>query len=388
MLARGLVVLLVTAAVLVPSAEAARRPAVELSLVPLSRAAIGTPARALPLQHDSGVISNATAAFESFSGTATMFQNLGRLTGYALDYGDGFGNASGVTEVATEVDRYKSAADAKKGLAFWKLDEAVVGKLGRFGFQASQHAFSVPTLGRARFGTTWTGTVPGVAPTSVAIAEVADGTYALDASVSAGSAARAKTLATKLIEQLDARLHLALAGRLHGKTAKLPAKLKAGPPRGGPDLAPASITPTDLGQGTVEDQGYSVDPEALSDYGESMEPGGSFDALSQQIEWYPSAAEASFLSIYQGAALGAAFAGPGSVFTPVDVSSVGDDARGAIEEVVSATGSQVYLAIVTLANGHATDLLFGLSKSAPIQASDVANLAQIAANKLNAVVGG
>lgn len=380
---------LAAAAVLAPSAVARSHVTVKLPLVPLPASSIGSVAKALPLQHDSGVVSNATAAADSFGATTAYFNKLGRVTGYALDYGDGFSKAPGVTEVQSEVDRYKTTHDANNGILFWRLDDSVIGALGKYGFQVSEHAFPVPKLGRVRFGDEWTGTVPGVAPNSVATVQVADGTYVLSVDVGAASVATAKALATTLVKKLDARLHQALAGHLHGTPAKLPAKLKAGPPQGGPDLSTLPLTTTDLGQGTVTDQGYNVDPQALSDYGVDMQPGGSFDLLSQEIEWYPTADAATFLSAFREAGLAALFSAPtGSQFTPVDLSSVGDDARGAIIQVKTTTGSTAYLALVALAKGEATDLILGESRSTAPQASDLTNLAQLAANKLNAAVTG
>ena len=45
---------------------------------------------------------------------------LGRVSGYALDYGHGESGGAGITEVWTSVDAYKTSADAAKGLAYWR----------------------------------------------------------------------------------------------------------------------------------------------------------------------------------------------------------------------------------------------------------------------------
>jgi hypothetical protein len=74
--------------------------------------------------------------------------------------------------------------------------------------------------------------------------------------------------------------------------------------------------------------------------------------------------------------------------TPVDVSSVGDNAQASIVSVTpKGSGAPIYLAVVILTKGQATDLIFA-GKQVPIQSSDVANLAHAAASHLDAGVTG
>src|SRR6185437_8819642 len=116
-------------------------------------------------------------------------------------------------------------------------------------------------------------------------------------------------------------LRRALRGRLHGKPVKLPAKAKPGPPPGGPDLSLLALRASDLvGQVTV-DKRYVSDPAAISDYSVFMLPAGQFDGLDQEIEWYPSANEASFFADFENAA---ALAQDNT--TALDLSSLGDGA--------------------------------------------------------------
>ena len=113
LLFRGLIVVAVLAAVAVPAASA-KSPAVKLSVLPLPSTALG-PAKSLPLQYDSGVVTNAEAAAYSLGGAkASLFAGFGRFTGYALDYGIDASGGSGVTEVTTEVDKFVQARGARR----------------------------------------------------------------------------------------------------------------------------------------------------------------------------------------------------------------------------------------------------------------------------------
>src|SRR2546423_6110021 len=127
------VIVALAAAVFVPAASASRAHRVKLSLVPLPKSALGAAGKSLALTHDSGVVSNALAAGKSSSGTPSSFKKLGRVTGYDLTYGDPFRAGTGVTEIASGVEQYKTAADAKKGLAFWRKDDAQITSLEQFG---------------------------------------------------------------------------------------------------------------------------------------------------------------------------------------------------------------------------------------------------------------
>ena len=132
-----------------------------------------------------------------------------------------------------------------------------------------------------------------IAPVSGVDEQVADGRYVLDVIVTSGDASTAEALAPKLAGKLDARFRLARKGRLHARPVKLP-KLKAGPPPGGPDLSALALRKSDLvGKVTLLKQ-YVVDPAAISDFSVFMLPAGRFDALDQEIEWFPVANEANF----------------------------------------------------------------------------------------------
>jgi hypothetical protein len=361
------------AAVLVPTASAGRSHSVKLRLVPLPRSALGPAAAGLSLARDSGPVSNASAASHTPDATPATLKKLGRLGGYALEYGNAFTGAAGVTDVRTGADRYKTAADARRALAFWKKEDAELSTLNQPGFSVVNVPVQVPVVGKTKnFAYLTSYSASNIAPVSGLDEQIADGRYVLDVIVTAGAAATAETLAPQLATRLDARLRLALEGRLHGKAAKLP-KLKAGPPSGGPDLSVLALRKTDLiGKATVN-KAYVVDPAAISDYSVFMLPAGQFDALDQEIEWYPAANEASFFADFESAA---ALTGKGS--TALDLGSLGDGAQGSVTE-----GSSLSTGLVVFSSGDLAEFIF-LGAQGSIGTGDVRGIAQTAASRIDA----
>jgi hypothetical protein len=193
-----------------------------------------------------------------------------------------------------------------------------------------------------------------------------------------------------LLRAVDQRLQLAERSRLRAKPVKLLPPLKAGPPASGPDLATLTLTSSDLtGTVTVGDHAYVVDPEALSAYMLDMNPAGQYDDLSQEIEWYATANEATVITSLEQAIVASEFGaliGSTPTITPADLSSVGDNAQGEILEF-SVNGQSVYIGMVGLSRGQASDFILFTSTS-PLQASDVQIVAQAAATHLDAGVTG
>ena len=71
----------------------------------------------------------------------------------------------------------------------------------------------------------------------------------------------------------------------------------------------------------------------------------------------------------------------------MDLSAVGDNATGGIVSIAQPQQPTIYLTVIALSAGQASDLILAGSQS-QLQASDVANLAQTAANRLNAGLSG
>jgi hypothetical protein len=391
--ARGLVTLLL-AAVLVPAAEAAHRSAVSLPLVPLPKSALPAASRALSLARDSGVDSNANAASNANGDvTAKQVAHLGRVTGYLLDYGTPFGDGSGVHEIQTEVERYKSAADAARGLAFWRREELDVSVLKGFGAKISLRKTRVPAFGSGRWAYVGSLDIKGLQPVDGVDAEFQDGSYLLDVSVSAGSKAAAERPVPGLARKLDRRLQLAVAGRLSGHAVALPKSRKPGPPQTGPKPARMVLTQADVGSpATVKlaryvDPAGSADQYAVSAYDLTMEPAGSFAYLTQEVSVGASDLEVKYYAAVAAGALAKAGAlGKDTNTTPVDLSSAGDDAHGEIVEF-DVGGTSVYEAIVILSRDRYLDFLAAASLT-PLAASDVTTLAASAVSRLDAGVGG
>jgi hypothetical protein len=370
------------AALLVPAASAKTKPKhkpvhVKLSLVALPVKQLGSPAASLAIGHESGVLSNLFESNHAFgSVSAKYFAKLGRVTGYGLDYGYSATGSTGVDEVWTSVDRYKTQAGAKKGLAFWKKDDSQVAEISSDTFTVTGAAVKPTHIGKARFGFLSTYSAANIAPLATVDEQFVVGSYVLDVTVSAGTAAQAEQLATKYAKKLNGRMQLALKGKLHAKPVELPGKQVAGPPADGPDLSQAVLAPTDFtGQATLADARYRVDPEAVSDYSAIFIPAGQFDLAEQEIEWFPTANAASFWADWDNAML---ISGGG---TAIDLSSVGDNAQGGIFHDPSF--GDVADAVLTV--GNVTDVVY-LSQAA-IRTNDLQAIAQAAANRLAPVVG-
>lgn len=382
-----LLVAALAAAVALVSAASASAARVKLSLIPLPKAALGSSAHGLALAHDSGVISNAAAANRTADASPGTFKKLGRVTGYALDYGSAYSGAAGITDVRTTIEQYKTSAGAKRGLAFWRKEDAQLSALDNPAFSIANVFVKVPAVAKKRVADLASFSASNIAPVSSFDERFADGRYVLEVTVSAGTASAAKALAPKLAKKLDARLRLALKGRLHAKPVKLPPKLKAGPPTGGPDLTAMALRTSDLsGAAALAGEGYGVAPTVLdfvdltasSDYSLLMLPAGPFDLLGQEIEWFPTANGASFNADFLNAF---SLSQPGT--TALDLGSLGDGAQGSITE-----GSQLSSSTVVFSTGQLSEFLFVGAAQGAIDGNDVKNVAQTAASKIDAVLGG
>ena len=374
LLTRGVLVAALAVAALVPAAFASRAHRVKLAVVPLPKSALGPAVHGFSLARDSGPVSNAEAASHTADATTATLKKLGRVSGYALEYGNAFSGAVGVTDVHTGIEQYKTPADARRALAFWKQEDAKLSALDSPGFSVTSVPVKVPApaRGTSHFAYLTSYSAANIAPVSGLDEQVADGRYVLEVIVTAGAASTAQALAPKLARKLDARFRLERRGRLHAKPVKLP-KLKAGQPPGGPDLSALALRASDLVGKVTVDKGYVLDPAAVSDYSVFMLPAGQFDALDQEIEWYPVANEASFFADFENAAT---LAQRGT--TALDLSALGDGAQGSVTQ-----GSSLSLGQVFFASGHLAEFIF-MGNQGPISTADVESVAQTAANRIDA----
>jgi len=371
---RALPLAALAALLLVPAASATRSHHVRLAVVPLPKSAIGAAAASFPVAYDSGRISNAEAASHSPDATTKTFKKLGRLDGYALEYGNAFTGDAGVTYVRTAVDRYATAADARRALAFWKKEDAALSRLDNPSFSVTSVPVKLPrpASGTTHFAYLTSYSASNIVPVSGIDEQIADGRYVLDVIVTAGSASVAEALAPNLAQKLVARFRLERRGRLHAAPVKLP-RQKAGPPPGGPDLSALRFRASDLVGKVTVGRGYVVDPAAISDYSVFMLPAGQFDVLDQEIEWYPVPNEASFYADFANATT---LARHGS--TALDLSGVGDGAQGSVTAGASFDTGQVFFS-----SGRLAEFIFVASQDA-IDSKDVLSLAQVAASRIDA----
>ena len=399
-LKRSLLVATLAAAVLVPATATAasarhHRARLDLALVPLQTAQLGPANAGFALNYGSGPISDGGIVVISSSVSSGFSTGGGgHVAGYALDYGDPFTGSTGVTEIRTSVDEYRTRAIARRALFGARLsdqfDSVFYGS--PFAHLTLKKAKPSP-LGRRRFAYLITQTAPNLNPIVRLDEQVEAGRFVLDLTVTAGSASAAEQVAPHLLMVLHRRLQLAVERQPAGHRVALPQEPQSGQAQGGPDLSTLLLQPQDVGQSHAVNliQGYAAAPPALSDFLMILSPAGTYDELVQQIGWWPTATEATYAEIYGAAGspfgfgfdfgFGFAHRGTGETITPVDLSSLDDPATGYL-----ITGDGQSEALVTMTNGQAGETIIG-EKDGTLQASDVLSLAQAAANRLDAGLG-
>ena len=388
LLLKGLAIVLISAAVAVPAASARSSARAQLSLLPLPKSAIGRAAKSLPLESDSGVATNRgpverglllTPTHSLAAPAAARGPRLGRIGGYVLDYGLGASGGAGVTEVWTSVDEYKTSAGAKEGLAFWKSYDRLPPPHDETGVPALTVVHKpekVAAVGSRRFAFFVGFRAANIAPVFGLDEQFTEGRYEAEVLVWAGTAAAAKTLAPKLATKLDARIRQAMEGKLHARPVTLPPKQQPGPPEGGPDLGPLALRTSDLnGRARLLGEAYLVDwfnPTALSDLQLALSPAGPFGQIVQNIEWCPTANQASFM-----ADLWTALDLNSASVSQLDLAGVGDGAQG----VISSYANEAQL---VFASGQLVETLnIAGADGKRLQASDLQALAQTVANHIN-----
>jgi hypothetical protein len=364
-------------ALLVPAASRAK-PAheavpVDLALLPLQKAQLGGTGSSLALTLNSG-----TGRYYELGSTSVMGgapwddAKLGEGDSYTLDYGRGFTGCGCITEIRTSVERFRSAAIATKRLAYWKLADEHIVRLNDPagpGSPVDLDLEHVPAVGEAL--------VDHPCPPREA-ARVVLGV----------------TVASRLAKQLERRLHLALAGRLQARPAKLPPPPGSGPPPGGADpsallLQQSDLPPAALGP-TV---GYSWAPFALWRHQAGYRWGAHkalYQSLSQNTEWHATPSEAAFWSAYEEAYEIAGYVGiwprNRTHVTSVDLDGI---RRGERATIIWFRGGSGSFAVVGLSRADVTDVtdvIYVKSNKTQLPASDVEALAQAMAARLDAGV--
>jgi hypothetical protein len=391
MVRRGALVAALVAAILLPVAAASGSSQVKLALLPLPKAALGQSGRSLSLAPDSGSDSNAHSASQTIGNvTAARLKRLGRISGYLLDYGTPFADSPGVSEIATEVERYRTAATARKSLGFWRKQELDVRPLKALGLHISFKKVALAHVPHPYWAYLSIGRIHGLKPVYAVDAEMVEGAYLLDVSIAAGSPSAAQRLVPLIAHKLDQRFRLAQKGHLQAKPVKL-LRGKPGPPAHGAKPGRAALTRSDLGSpATIRHAGYvssrsAFDEYSISAYDLAMAPAGSYDELAQEVSLAGRALEVKYFAVLVAGAFTHAAGGAGTA-TPVDLSGVGDNAFGELLEA-SAGGNSASEAIVVLSRGKYLDFIVAVA-AAKLSAADVQSLAHKAAHRLNVAVAG
>jgi hypothetical protein len=386
------VIAVVAVATSAASAQVLRGPGSELALVPLSRALIGHAANSLPLA-GWGSISNADSAGSS-DGQLTVhgLARAGRVIGYGLTYGDDLTRAAPVSQIESNVDEWRSARDARRGFAqLIRINRALAG-LSRFGLRATVVPTSGEAVGAQHFAFRETYFFPPVAPVLHCANElIRDGRHTMFAGACGTSEAATEQLDPILARRIDERLHLALAGKLHGKPVGLPGyhQPKPGPPRRGTKPAALALTPLDLP--AKARRGAYVKTGFLSQYDLSLSHAGPYVALYEQIALNINSTHAMFwearflwADTHQGT-YEAENNGPPEPIHPgsIDLPGVGDHALGQIVRIGPYPGGAFsYHGHIVLRRGRWLAYITADSNS-PIPASKLRTLAQLAAQRLN-----
>jgi hypothetical protein len=392
-LKRVALVAILAGVVLVPATTASAAhhlPRLRLALVPLQTKQLGPAGASLAINYNSGSIES-DGGFSS-GGTVTIILGPGDGTrglvgGYVLDYGDELTGSAGVTDIRTSVEEFKTRAEARKGLDDARFQDRFFSEfLASPGVDVTVKKVMVKPswLGQKRFGYRITQAAANLNPIVKLDEQVVAGRFLLDVTVAAGSASAVGKGAPHLLFLLHRRLQLLLAGHAKGHAPKLPSLPESGQAPGGPDLSGMVIQPSDLGMSHAVNlfQAYDSAPPALSDFFMLLSPAGPYDTLTQQIGWWPTATEATYGETYGGGSpFSFGFLGGGGSGSPVDLSAVGDNARGYLD--TSDGNSSV---AITLTNGQAGESISAYS-DAVLKASDVQSLAQAAANRLDAGLG-
>ena len=389
MVGRAALVAAFVAAILLPVASASGASQIKLALLPLPKAALGQTGHSLSLAPDSGTDSNAHSASEATGNvTAKRLKRLGRISGYLLDYGTPFSDSPAVSEIQTEVERYRTATEARKGLGFWRKQELDVRALKALGLHVSFKKVALANAHHPYWAYLTVAKVDGLKPIYAVDAQMVDGAYLLDSSVAAGSRVAAQRLAPVIAQKFDRRFRLAQKGRLQAKSVEFP-RPKPGPPAHGTKPSRVVLTRSDLGSPTtIRHAGYvssrnAFDEYAISAYDLALAPAGSsYDELAQEISVAGSALEVKYFAALAAGVL--AHGGGLGAVTRVSLSGVGDNAFGELVQI-SAGGNSASEAIVVLTRGKYLDFVVAAA-TAKLSASDVQSLAQKAAHRLDAAV--
>jgi hypothetical protein len=375
----------------------------QLALMPLPKSHLPSSAGSLPLDQQSGVVTNNDAAGQATGNvTAAALTRLGRLTGYELDYTDNSFSAltkgKGLLGIETGVDLYRNARAAKKGMAFWHEDETDFAGLKGSGVKVSVKQVPAPSVGQQRFSFAGSLTVSGKPPIYGVDVVFRVGALVAVVTVTAADPHSGRPLAASLARKLEQRIGAVLSGKLKGPPTKLPGRAKAGPPSNGMDLGAMTIRPADLGGGKVEHEGYELDKDLtpISAYVREIS-GTPFATFREQVELFHSATEAEFTVSLLASALSLNQPNAKGKPKPDEIAyakttrvavDAGDEARALIAKVRFGDGTAINEGIVLVRVGSVVAIVsVGMPGNVAIPAKVLAQLSQLAANRIATGLG-
>jgi hypothetical protein len=254
----------------------------QLALMPLTKAAYGPAVAPLTIDSSSGVSDNADAARVDLDPTVTggTLAQLGRITGYALDFSNvrAFTSRTGLVDAASGVDLFEDADGAARYAAKQLAEPRQLERRAANGvtfrnvssFRIQLESGTAEAVsGEIRLGGLSFWMTFSVFRRDKLVAEVA--------LTRADGFGDDRARIVPLTRALDARIGGVLDGSVHGKPVSLPPSTRQelgglGAPNGGPELADAILTAGDFGAGRLVGEGYARDQSAVAVYLRRFEP--------------------------------------------------------------------------------------------------------------------
>jgi hypothetical protein len=250
----------------------ANSPRLEIMVLPASR--LGTSAHGLDVSIGSGFTDNIDAAEDTIDpkDTAASLARAGRMNGYELAYEDlsalPFVRGKGLLQIASSVDRFRSAAAADAFIDKQLEDYARFrGKVVEGARLVEFDRFAVPRLGERSLGLRGVVELGSKRVPSTSVIFRA-GPLVGDITIDRADSKPVNQEAIRFARALASRMRLALAGKLKENPVQVPPVGEKGrAPEGGPDMAAMALTVADLPKGMrLGRQAYVRDHEALASY--------------------------------------------------------------------------------------------------------------------------
>ena len=280
---RSLVLGLTAAALVACGGSEDRVTSAQLALMPLPKAAYGPAAAALTIDSSSGVADNTDAARADLdpSVTAGSLAQLGRITGYALDFSNvrAFTSHAGLVDAASGVDLFDDAEGAARYAAKQLSEPRQLERRASNGVTFRDvSSFRIPLDSGAATAVSGEIRLGGLSFWMTFSLFRRDKLVAEVALTRADGFGDERARIVPLTRALDRRVREVLDGTLRGRPVPLPPSTRQvlgglGAPNGGPELADAVLKADALGPGArLVGEGYARDPSIVAVYLRRFEP--------------------------------------------------------------------------------------------------------------------